>query len=221
MTQIFEFLNALSKNNNREWFHENKSEYKSALDTFSKLVSEIIAGISKFDPELLDLEARDTIFRIYKDIRFSKDKTPYKTHFGAYMAKGGRKSPNAGYYFHIEPENSFLAAGVYMVEKERLKAIRQEIVFQPEVYMKIVGNNNANGYSRHDSEDKLKKAPKGFSPDFKYVEELKFKHYIFAKEYSNSQLLAKSFVDTAVNDLEGLYPYVDFLNSAMDYIGNE
>jgi len=221
MTSILKYLQDLSGNNNREWFHKNKSAYKKSLELYSDMVSQIISGIQLFDSNLLNLHPGDAIFRIYRDIRFSNDKTPYKTHFGAYLAKGGRKSPDAAYYFHVEPGGSFMAAGVYMPDKDRLKAIRQEILYKPEEYMDIVNSNIKMGYTQHEHGDKLKKPPKGFPDDFKYLDQLKFKHYLFAKDYTDADLLSDGFIDRVIADFKGLYPFVNYLNTAMDFMGNE
>ncbi|HDR67926.1 MAG TPA: DUF2461 domain-containing protein [Bacteroidaceae bacterium] len=221
MIKIIDFLSALRENNNRDWFYENKLVYREALDNYQDLVNKIIAGISKIDHALIGLEAKNSIFRIYRDIRFSKDKTPYKTHFGAYLANGGRKSLQAGYYFHIEPGNSFIAGGVYMPGKEQLKAIRQEIIFQTEVYVGIIDNCLKKGYARYEQENKMKLAPKGFPADYKYIEELKFKNYVFSKEYNDDKIASPAFHENVIDDFKELFPYVDFLNNAMEYTGNE
>ena len=138
MKQIFEFLTDLNQNNTREWFTENKDRYQEALEQFRELASSMIAGITSFDPSLDGIDAKQSIFRIYKDVRFSKDKSPYKTHFGCWMTKGGRKSTDAGYYFHLEPGKSFAAAGVWMPPAQQLKLIREEILYKPEAYLEIV-----------------------------------------------------------------------------------
>ena len=128
MKQIFSFLSDLDRNNTRDWFNENKNRYQEALEQFRELASGMIAGISTFDPTLDGIDAKQSIFRIYKDVRFSKDKSPYKTHMGCWMTKGGRKSSDAGYYFHLEPGKSFAAAGVWMPPADQLKLIREEIL---------------------------------------------------------------------------------------------
>ncbi len=140
MKNTLSFLEDLARNNNRDWFNDNKKAYQDALDTFREFIGTILVGVSKTDPSVGNLEAKDTIFRIYKDVRFSKDKTPYKTHFGGWMAKGGRKSTDAGYYFHLEPGNTFMAAGVWMPPKEQLTLIRQEIMYNPSEYFKIIND---------------------------------------------------------------------------------
>jgi uncharacterized protein (TIGR02453 family) len=125
MEKAYAFLRELAQNNNRDWFHAHKKEYQEALEMFRGFVARVLGGIVQFDPALSGIDPGESIFRIYKDVRFSKDKTPYKTHFGCWMARGGRKSTDAGYYFHLEPEGTFMAAGVHSPLKEQLNLIRK------------------------------------------------------------------------------------------------
>lgn len=222
MKAVLDFIEDLAKNNNREWFNAHKNRYQESLEKFSDFAAELLEGISVFDPSVGHLEARDTIFRIYKDVRFSKDKLPYKTHFGCWMAKGGRKSPDAGYYFHLEPGNSFMAAGVWMPPKEQLNLIRQEILFQPDEYLKLISTPSMKEYyERGGKEDMLKKGPVGFPKDFIHMEELKYKHFVWSRAYKDSDLLGKSIVGSVVEDYKGLYPVVNYLNHAMSFSGNQ
>jgi uncharacterized protein (TIGR02453 family) len=222
MESVFTFLKDLDQNNNRDWFNENKKRYQVALDRFRELAGSLIEGISQYDPSIANLEAADAIFRIYKDIRFSKDKTPYKTHFGCWMAKGGRKSTDAGYYFHLEPGKSFMAAGVWMPPKEQLNLIRQEIMFNPKAYLEVINDLRLqNGYERGGQEDMLKKGPSGFPKDFELLEEIKYKHYIFSRQYRDAEILQSGFAAKVVEDYRGLLPLVNYLNHAMSFTGNE
>ncbi|MBK8413382.1 MAG: DUF2461 domain-containing protein [Bacteroidetes bacterium] len=125
--RTLDFLKALKKNNNREWFDVNRSKYEEAKADFEKFVETLLPLLSKENSKLKDLKVKDCVFRIYRDVRFSKNKDPYKTNFGAYFVEGGKKSSKAGYYIQIEPGNSFLAGGCWMPEAPVLKAIRQEI----------------------------------------------------------------------------------------------
>lgn len=221
MQEILSFLESLARNNNRDWFNDNKKLYQESLETFREFIAVVLEGIAQHDPGIGDLQAKDTIFRIYKDIRFSKDKTPYKTHFGSWMAKGGRKSTDAGYYFHLEPGSSFIAAGVWMPPKEQLKLIRQEILYNPSSYLSVIRDPAiADRYDRGGREDMLKKGPAGFPKEFEYMEELKYKHYVFSKNYADREILKKGFSDTLIADFKGLYPLVDYLNHAMSFTGN-
>ncbi len=222
MDSTLSFLRRLAQNNNREWFNDNKKQYQDSLELFRGFASELLAGMSQFDPTLGDLVAKDTIFRIYKDVRFSKDKSPYKTHFGCWITKGGRKSTDAGYYFHLEPDNSFMAAGVYMPPKEQLNLIRQEIVLNPLDYLNVFNDPViGKGYERGGKEDMLKKGPTGFPKDFEHIEELKYKHFIFSKYYKDAEILKKGFPQRVVTDYQGLYPLVNYLNHSMSFTGNE
>ncbi len=222
METVLIFLRNLAQHNNRDWFHSHKKEYQAALDLVRSFIGKVLSGMMQFDPSLGNLEAKDTLFRIYKDIRFSKDKTPYKTHFGSWMTRGGRKFTDAGYYFHLEPGNSFMAAGVHAPPAEQLKLIRQEIVYHPEAYLEVINNPVIRkGYTRSGKEDMLKKGPAGFPKDFKYLEELKYKHYVFSKAYSDQEVAQKDFAGTLVKDFQGLFPLVTYLNHAMSFTGNE
>lgn len=222
MESILVFLKALAQNNNRDWFTENKKNYQESLELFRSFTAKLLTGITEFDPSLGDIVAKDAIFRIYKDVRFSKDKTPYKTHFGAWMCKGGRKSRDAGYYFHLEPDNTFMAAGVYMPPKEMLDLIRQEIIFHPTAYLEIINDPQiVNNYERGGLEDRLKKGPAGFPKDFEYIDEIKYKHYIFSKNYEWAEILKDDFSQKVIDDFRGVYPLVEYLNHAMSFTGNE
>ena len=221
MKQIFAFLSDLQRNNTREWFNENKDRYQEALEQFRELASDMISGISSFDPTLDGIDAKQSIFRIYKDVRFSKDKSPYKTHMGCWMTKGGRKSSDAGYYFHLEPGKSFAAAGVWMPPADQLKLIREEILYNPESYLEVVSRlASQKKYERGGNEDMLKKGPAGFPKDFAHIDELKYKHHIFSRSYKDSELSGKKTVSLLTEDFKGLFPLVAYLNHAMSFTGN-
>jgi uncharacterized protein (TIGR02453 family) len=222
MKSILSFLKELAKNNNREWFTENKKTYQEALDQFKIFAGEILNGIISFDPTLDGQDVNGAIFRIYKDVRFSKDKTPYKTHFGCWMTKGGRKSTDAGYYFHLEPGGSFLAAGVWMPPKEQLNLIRQEIVFNPTAFLSVIEDPALReGFERGGKEDMLKKGPIGFPKDFEFIDEIKYKHYIFSKNFTDKELLQDNFSEQVISGYHRLLPLVNYLNQAMSFTGNE
>ena len=138
MKTILTFLTALKGNNNRDWFQEHKAEYLAAKDQFEGFFNHIIPQIRKFDPDIGTITAKECVFRIYRDVRFSKDKSPYKTNMGGFIVPGGRKSGKAGYYLHIDPEGSFIAGGMYMPPNDMLKKIRQEIVYNTKDYKKII-----------------------------------------------------------------------------------
>jgi uncharacterized protein (TIGR02453 family) len=222
MKTAINFIKELKENNNRDWFNAHKSTYLESLEIFRSFAGELISGISKFDPSVGNLEAKNSIFRIYKDVRFSKDKSPYKTHFGCWMAKGGRKSTDAGYYFHLEPGKSFMAAGVWMPPKEQLNLIREEIRYNPEPYLQLVNSiEKSSKYERGGKEDRLKKGPAGFPKDFIQMEEVKYKHYIWSRSYSDAEVQKRNFAHEVTEDFKGLYPLVSYLNHTMSFTGNQ
>ena len=139
MKAIFDFLRKLRDNNDREWFNAHKPEYLELKDRFEKWVSELIERTADFDEEVRGLAAKDCVYRIYRDTRFSPDKTPYKTHFGAYIASpGGRNSNRAGYYVHLEPDGSLLGGGLYCPDPALLKRLRQDIYDNIEEFTSIL-----------------------------------------------------------------------------------
>jgi uncharacterized protein (TIGR02453 family) len=188
-SSTLQFLRTLEKNNNREWFNENKTTYQEAQQDVISFVEKLIEEMVVFDEEIGKADAKKSLFRIYRDTRFSKDKSPYKTNFGASLGMG-KGSQKAGYYLHIEPGKSFLAGGIYMPESSVLKEIRKEISAFGEEFLTIVEKDEFRNYFRGLSvEDKLKKVPQGFEKDDKMAEFLKLKHYIVTHPVSDEQLL--------------------------------
>jgi len=221
MKTILSFLSELSENNNRDWFTENKGRYQEAMEEFKRFTVAVHAGICGFDPTLKNTDPLKSIFRIYKDVRFSRDKTPYKTHFGCWLTKGGRKFNDAGYYFHLQPSGSFMAAGVHSPPSDLLKLIREDIAFQPQSYLKTVAPIEKGGFERGGMDDMLKKGPAGFTKDFEHMELLKYKHHVFSKNYSDQEVLSNAFPLKLSEDYQKLQPLVAYLNEAMSFSGNE
>lgn len=220
MKELLQYLSDLAQNNNREWYHANKPRYERARKTYLALTQEVIELLQFNDPRLSGLEAKDAMFRIFRDIRFSKDKTPYKTHFGAYMARGGRKSREAGYYLHIGADEMFLAAGVHSPEKTDLHAIRQEILYQPETFGKFVEERVAQGYATYE-QDKLINGPVGFPKDSPYIDYLKYKHYLLSYPLTEQELLGENAARVIADRFSTLVPFTGFLNTALEFKGNE
>ncbi|PZU83613.1 MAG: TIGR02453 family protein [Chryseobacterium sp.] len=213
--ETLNFLSTLEINNNREWFNENKHLYLSAKENVENVVNEIISGVSEFDNSLERLEAKNCIFRIYKDTRFSKDKTPYKTNIGASLVEKGPKTLNhAGYYIHLEPGKSFLAGGVYMTEPKNLKAIRERISAEGDEFLKIL-NKKTFKDNLELRGDKLVKVPQGFDKENPMGDYLKFKQFTVFHPLSNEDVLDKNFVKNTVNIFEKIYPFNSFLNEAI------
>ena len=140
---LLDFLSDLAKNNNREWFAENKNRYDICKTYFENISKQLILEIAAFDEDIKHVEAKDCVFRIYRDTRFSHDKTPYKTHFGVFIASaGGRKSQRGGYYFHIDPAGCFLGAGVWCPPPPLLKALRQSVYENIDELEEIISQEN-------------------------------------------------------------------------------
>ncbi len=217
---ILGYLADLKDNNNREWFHANKARYKEAGEIFHAMIQDIIDKAQLHDSTLLDLKARDTIFRIARDIRFSSDKTPYKTHFGAYVAKGGRKRTHAGYYIHVSNDDPFIGAGAWGPTKDQLRAIRQEIVLRPEEIRSIISNMNSIGYGLYEG-DKMKRGPKDFPANGPAAELLKYKHFVLTCELKKEEMLSDDFTSHVAGRIKNLVPFNSFINTALEFAGNE
>lgn len=215
MLQVIQFLQELSENNNREWFQKNKNRYDASREKMLFLTEVIINEIRKFDSDIPLLEPKDCLFRIFRDVRFSNDKRPYKTNFGSFIAKGGRKSIYSGYYFHIDPSGSFVGGGIYMPAAEPLKAIRQYIAENGEEFSSIITNKSFKNVFPEMMDDKLKTVPKGYSPDHEFIDLLRYKSFAFSSQLSKSQILADNYVEILVNSFKTLYPVNRFLNEAL------
>ena len=215
---IFKFLRELSINNNREWFADNKPFYLEAKEAFGELTAGMISYIAETDRDVAELQPSECIFRIYRDIRFSKDKTPYKTHFDAFIAKkGGRKSQHAGYYIHVMPGKSLLGGGVYAPIPEILKLLRKEIYNFPEEFKRILNNPEFKMMFGSLYEHKLKNVPKGFPKDFKDAGLLKYKSYIVAHFLTDKELMSAGMKEKFKHQIKVLYPFNAFLNRAIDF----
>ncbi|MBV6881083.1 DUF2461 domain-containing protein [Epilithonimonas ginsengisoli] len=213
--ETLNFLSTLEINNNREWFNENKQLYLEAKANFENVVNEIIAEVAEFDESVERLEAKNCIFRIYKDTRFSKDKTPYKTNIGASLVEKGPKTLNhAGYYIHLENGKSFLAGGVYMTEPKNLKAIREAISSDGEKFMKILNKKSFKDVLELQG-TQLVKVPQGFDKENPMADYLKFKQFTVFHPLSDKEVLDKNFVKNTVKVLKEIYPFNRFLNEAI------
>lgn len=212
-SSTLQFLRNLEKNNNREWFNENKTLYQEAQQDVISFVEKLMEEMADFDEEMGKLEAKKSVFRIYRDTRFSKDKTPYKTNFGAGLGMG-KGNKISGYYLHIEPGKSFLAGGVYKPEPSVLKTIRQEISAFGDEFKAILEQDEFRNYFRGLSvEDKLKKVPQGFEKDDKMAEYLKLKHFIVTHPISDEQLLSENAVKEFTKIFKAMKPLNDFLQT--------
>lgn len=213
----FDFLSDLAKHNTKEWMDDNKKRYQQAKENVIEVVSKVVEGASTFDPSLTDLDPRKTLFRINRDIRFSKNKDPYKTNFGAAIVQGGRKSGNLGYYLHIKPGENFVGGGLYQPSPEALSKVRQEIDYNGKELKSIIENKSFQSvYPEPYDGDRLKTAPKGYPKDHEHLELLQLKHYVYMRKVSDKEATSGSFVDLIVDSYQTLYPYNQFLSRALD-----
>lgn len=208
------FLKLLKENNNREWYHANKSLYQEAKTEFEHFTEILIHETIKIDKSLTGLEPKDCIFRIFRDVRFSKDKSPYKTNFGTFLCPGGRKSFHAGYYFHIEPGVSFIAAGIYMPPSNILRAVRKDIVEHYEEYLEILEDPELKSCFGEVSGEKLKTPPRGFARDFEGIEHLKFKSYTLMRSRSDAEIRSSDCLTDVIRHFRVASPFIKFLNEA-------
>lgn len=216
MKDIFDFLKELKENNNKEWFDKNRDRYQSAKKIFEEFSELLISEVNKIDKSVGLPEAKKCIFRIFRDVRFSKDKTPYKSNFGCFIAQGGRKSIYPGYYFHYEPGSSFVGGGIYCPPKETLLATRTEIYENPEEFISILNKPSFKKvYSELWQDDKLKTCPKNFPKDFEHVDLLRYKSYTAVTNIEDKELLSDKLVDKILDSFKELKPLNDFINNAL------
>jgi len=221
MEKTLKFLAKLKKNNDRDWFKANKKEYNEARAEFEAAVEDLIERIAAFDPELIGTAPKDCLFRIYRDIRFSKDKSPYKTAFGAYIAPGGRKSMAPGYYFHVEPKATFLAGGLYRPDGPVLLNVRNAIAGDPKALPKIEKQAAfKKNFGKIESHENLKNAPKGFDPEHPAIEYLKMKDFICHQRIGkDAEVKDRKFTAQAAKVFKSMKPLIDFLRAAAEKSG--
>lgn len=196
----------------------NRTIYESAKKNIEETVTQIIQALGKKDKDISELEARKCIFRQNRDIRFSADKTPYKTAFGAYINKGGKKIQSAGYYFHVEPGNSFIAGGMWHPEKELLANIRQEIDYNAEEWIKLLGDRKLKkifpegiSYSHTNS-----RPPQGYEIHHPLLPYIKLKSFVLMKHFSDTEMMNVAMLKTVISAFEALTAFVSFLNRSSE-----
>jgi uncharacterized protein (TIGR02453 family) len=217
-TEILRFLRELRKNNNREWFELNKAFYQKSKKSFESFVLSLIQIIKSIDPGIGSPEPKDCIFRIYRDVRFSVDKVPYKTNFGAFINRGGKKSQTAGYYFHIEPGEIFISGGIYMPASPVLKAIREAIFDEPDSFKAIISHPDFKKYFPGLAGERLKTAPQGYPKDHPDIDLLKFKSYYVYRPLDEKTLSSPMLEDEVGKTFVQLKTFNDYLNQAIEHI---
>ena len=211
------FLKELKLNNNREWFLSKDADYKKSKQEYTLLIERVIAQIGKKSKAYADIEPSKCLFRINRDVRFSHNKAPYKTNFGASINIYGKKSPKAGFYIHIEPGSSFVGGGVYMPPADILYKVRQEIDYNFKEFSKIIKHKDfVKFYGKLDMEDALKNPPRGFDKENQALEFIKLKSFVAFSSFTDKELQQANFADIVAEKLIALLPLIEFINKALD-----
>ena len=224
MKKILEFLTALQQNNNRPWFEANRAWYLNTKNEFETFTQSLIAGICQFDPSIAGLTVKDCTYRIYRDTRFSLNKAPYKTHMGAYICRGGKKSGFSGYYFHVEPRGngmlggSLLSVGAYRPDPKVLRSIREEIADNGQGFLEAI--HQAPGFHIV-AEDQLKRVPTGFDANSPMAEYLKLKDIYLERSIDDSWLLSPDLLKKTIAAFRKTKPFNDLMNRAIEYAYEE
>ena len=210
----FKFLKELDANNNRDWFKANKSRYDEIRDSFVLFMAEMIDRIAVFDPSVDGLDPKKCIMRIYRDVRFSKDKTPYNLHISGHIVGGGRKNEHgrAGYYVRMEAGKSFLAGGAHLPPSSWMTSIRKEIEENGDELRAIINAEPFKKYFGAIEGDRLKTAPNGYPKDHPEIELLRYKSLLAVHHCTNKQVLAADFADYCFQVFTALHPFDAFLN---------
>lgn len=211
------FLKDLKKSNNKEWFDANRNRYELAKTEYFLFVEEVLEQMKKVDASLSELQAKQCVFRINRDVRFSKNKEPYKTNFGASFSKGGKKVQCAGYYFHLEPGATFIGGGFWMPMAPELKKIRMEIDYNLDEFNAILNNKVfKKQFSMLDQEEKLSRPPQGYEADNPALELLKLKSHVVMASVTDAALQEKNLASVVVSHFKTMMPLIHFLNRAID-----
>ncbi len=210
------FLESVAQNNNREWFAANKDEYEAARANVLMLVEALLPEIAKADSMIsAAADPKKCMMRIYRDVRFSKNKDPYKTNFGIWFSANGKGGNEPGYYLHLQPGHSFLAGGYWMPDAAHLKLIRQEIDYNGNDFKAILEKPTFAAQFKLSTVNTLKKAPKGYAPDDPQIALLKLKSFEVAKEIPDQILYQPEIMEQLAASFKIIYPLVSFLRNAI------
>jgi uncharacterized protein (TIGR02453 family) len=212
---VLAFLRDLRENNNKAWFDTNRTRYEQAREAFEDLIGYIISELSAVQ-DLRGVSARDCIFRINRDIRFSKDKSPYKTNLGAEIAPGGRKSGKLGYYIHLAPhDGSMVAGGLYMPSSEQLAKFREAIAREASAFKRITNEKDFVRFYGSIEGERLSTAPQGYSREHPEIELLRLKRVTVVHHFADKQVLAQGFPAQALQVMKAMRPFNDYLNRVL------
>jgi uncharacterized protein (TIGR02453 family) len=212
--ETLQFLKDLKENNNRDWMQDNKKRYQAAKENAQEFVTALINRIADFEPSVMMLEAKDVMFRLHRDVRFSKDKTPYKTHFSAAISKGGKKSDSAGFYFQISPDKFWMAGGVYHPEKERLFHLREELAENGGEFLSIMNDKDFSSTFTFWG-DQLKRIPKGFDKEDPMEHWIRHKDFLVQHEAPAKMIGHKDMLDYCDEVYRKMKPFNDYVNKPL------
>lgn len=215
MQATLDFLTELAQNNSRDWFQTHKKRYEASKAVVLNLCAEVVQQLAKHSPDLGDVNPSKCVFRIYRDTRFSKDKTPYKTNIGFWIAPGSKEQSRAGYYLHIQPGASFFAAGVYMPPAPALQAIRQELHFNHEQLRKILQQPAIQSTFGEMEDMRLKSMPRGIDKAHPAADLLRYTSFVLVAPLNDADLSKKNFAQSLVQNFLKAKDFVDFLNQAI------
>lgn len=220
-SKILEFLKELAANNNRDWFNDHKSEYDEVREMFENFIQQVILNLSQIEPSVLHLTPKECTYRIYRDIRFSADKTPYKTHIGGYINPFGKKSNHCGYYIHLQPGSCFIGGGSLCPPPRLLKSVREHIYDNIEDYIDIVESPSFKQYFKTIGMNFLKGAPKGFPKDFPYLKYLQNKEYIVEYPIDDQFFERPDSMEQMMEIFKEMKRLWDFVNPIIDNFETE
>ncbi len=217
--ETLKFLKDLKKNNNKPWFEEHRKAYEAAKSDFEKLTVTVLKTTASFDTTVANLQPKDCLFRINRDVRFAKDKSPYKTNFGMGISKGGKKAVSAGYYLHCEPGEAFVGGGMWMPMPPELKKLRQEIDYHWDEFSQIITSKKfktAYGDLEKTAEYSLSRPPKGYDESNPAIAYLKLKSFLGLRKLTDEELQSDKLVKIVTTSFEALKPLLDFMNRAIE-----
>jgi uncharacterized protein (TIGR02453 family) len=212
---ILSFLTQVCLNNSREWMAGNKDMYSTAKADIEALSGYLVAELGKTDARIASLAPKDTTYRIYRDTRFSADKTPLKNHMGIYIVPGGKNADAAGCYLHLEPDNCFVSGGIYMPQPPVLALIRKRIYENPDEYLRILNSGEFAANFVLEQGGELKTAPKGYPKDWEHIGLIKKKHYCATKKLSMEEALSETMPGSVLVLFKKLAAFNTFLNTAI------
>lgn len=215
-TPYLSFLSELAQNNSKEWMDANKARYQEVKSAFLDDVRDILFALAEWEPGLAMLEPKQCVFRQNRDVRFSKNKDPYKNNMGAYFSVGGKKSDNPGYYLHLQPGASFIAGGLWMPQPAILKAIRQEIDYSGAELAAILADKKFKARFPELKGEQLKTTPKGFAADHPHLDLLRYKSFIVSTPLDDAAINNRAFVAKALESFKAMKPLVDYLQRGVD-----